>query len=515
MMNAGRKILKLLAFSILTLLLVGPLTAADYDLEKKVRKFTLKNGLRVLLVERHVSPTVSLYIRYRVGAADEAGGRTGTAHLLEHMMFKGTASIGTKNYERERKILRDIKKTGSRLDLEIMKGDRADRNRIEKLTRKLKSLQAEHRKWCIPNEIDRLYTENGAEDMNASTGQDVTTYHVSLPVNRIELWARIESDRMTRPVLREFFTERDVIMEERRQRIESDPEGKLAEQFFAAAFQAHPYGRPILGWPADMRYLNMDETESFFRKTHAPNNTVIAVVGDIDPGATLRIIDRYFGGIPAQALDRSPVTEEPPQTGERRVEVNFDAKPRLMIGYHKPAPPAFDDYVLDVAEAVLSKGRTSRLYRSLVERQQLAETVDAANGMPGSRFPGLFVASATPRSPHGAGDVEGAIYAQLDQLKEELIPERELQKTKNQMKADYIRHLNSNSGLAGMLSYYEIMMGDFRYLTNYIQVIEKIGPADIMTAARKYFRKENRTVATLVSRSGATTKQHGPPPEKQ
>ena len=514
MTNANRKIIFLLAFLFLILLPIRPLIAADSDLEKKVRKFTLKNGLRVLLMERHISPTVSLYIRYRVGAADEASGRTGMAHLLEHMMFKGTPSIGSRNYEKERKILKDIRKTGGLLDLENMKGDKADRQRIEKLTRRLKALHEEHRKWVAPNEIDRLYTENGAEDMNASTGQDVTTYHVSLPANRIELWARIESDRMSRPVLREFFTERDVIMEERRQRVESDPDGKLAEQFFAAAFQAHPYGRPILGWPADMRFLGMDETEAFFRKTHAPNNTVIAVVGDIDPKETLRMIDRYFGGIPAQAIGHSRITEEPAQAGERRIEVAFEAKPRLMIGFHKPAPPAFDDYVLDVAEAVLSKGRTSRLYRSLVEEQQLAETADAANGMPGSRFPGLFVISATPRSPHSASDVENAVYAQLEKLQEEPVPERELQKTKNQMKADYIRHLNSNSGLAGMLSYYEALMGDFRYLTGYLRVIERVGPDDIMKAARKYFQKENRTVATLVSRNGAATRQPEPKLEK-
>lgn len=514
MMTVNRKLYGVL-IPILLLVLVRPLIAADYDLEKKVRRITLKNGLRVLLMERHVSPTVSLYIRYRAGAADEMSGRTGTAHLLEHMMFKGTTSIGTRNYRRERKILQDIKETGARLDLENMKRDRADRNRIQKLTETLKELHAEHRKWVIPNEIDRLYTENGAEDMNASTGQDVTTYHVSLPANRIELWARIESDRMTRPVLREFFMERDVIMEERRQRIESDPEGKLAEQFFAAAFQAHPYGRPILGWPADMRFLNMDETEAFFRKTHAPNNTVIAVVGDVNPEETFKIINRYFGGIPAQDLDHSPITEEPVQTGERRVDVTFDAKPQLMIGFHKPAPPSFDDYVLDVAEAVLSKGRTSRLYRSLVEAQQLAENADAVNGMPGSRFPSLFVVSATPRAPHSAIDVENAVYAELEKLKGEPIPESELQKTKNQMKADYIRHLNSNSGLAGMLSYYETLMGDFRYLTNYIQVIEKIGPNDIMEAARKYFQKENRTVATLLSRGGAEKTQHKSSPEKQ
>jgi len=498
---------------ILFFILACPLIAAEYDLEKRVRKVTLKNGIRVLLMERHISPTVSLYIRYRAGAADETSGRTGTAHLLEHMMFKGTPSIGTKNYRKERKVLEDIKKTGSQLDFEKIKGDRADARLIEKLTRKLKDLHDEQKKWMIPNEIDRLYTENGAEEMNASTGQDVTTYHVSLPSNRIELWARIESDRMTRPVLREFFIERDVIMEERRQRIESDPEGKLSEQFFAAAFHAHPYGRPILGWPADMRFLTMDDTEAFFRKTHAPRNTVITVVGAINPDETLKIINQYFGGIPDRKTEPLPITEEPPQTGERRVEVTFDAKPQLLIGYHKPAPPAFDDYVFDVMESLLAKGRTSRFYRRIVEEQQLAENIEATNGMPGARFPSLFVLSATPRSPHTAAELEKAIYAELDQLKREPVPERELEKTKNQMKADYIRHLNSNAGLAGMLSYFEVLMGDFRYLTNYIPIIEQISSADIMRTAQRHLQKKNRTVASLVSGSDAAILQKQPPPQ--
>ena len=501
-MKMNRKICRLIVV-ILFFVLARPLVAADYDLEKRVKKVTLKNGMRVLLMERHLSPTVSLYIRYRAGAVDEMSGRTGTAHLLEHMMFKGTTSIGTKNYRNERKILQDIKKTGSRLDLEKMRGDKADLKLIEKLTQKLKELYKEQKKWMIPNEIDRLYTENGAEEMNASTGQDVTTYHVSLPANKIELWARIESDRMTRPVLREFFIERDVIMEERRQRIESDPEGKLAEQFFAAAFHAHPYGRPIMGWPSDMRFLTMEDTENFFRKTHAPTSTVITVVGDINPEEILKIINRYFGVIHGQKLDPSPITEEPPQTGERRVDVMFDAKPQLMVGYHKPAPPSFDDYVLDVMEAILSKGRTSRFYRSIVEEQQLAENVEAANSVPGSMFPNLFVISATPRSPHTNGELENAIYTELDKLKREPVPDKELEKTKNQMKVDYIRHLNSNSGLASMLSYFEVLTGDFRYLSNYIHVIEKITPADIMQAARKYLQKDNRTVASLFSRTEA------------
>ena len=263
MLNNSKRILLLSIVSAL-LFLILPDVGYSYDLEKRVVSHTLKNGLKILMVERHLSPTVSFYIRHRVGSVDEDEGKTGTAHLLEHMMFKGTKTIGTKNYSRESKILRLISETGRNLDLERMKGERADKNRIDLLNNQIDELQQEHKKWFLENEIDRLYTENGADDVNASTGKDLTTYHISLPSNKIELWARIEADRMTNPVFREFYSERSVVMEERRQRIESDPEGLLYEQFLATAYIAHPYRRPILGWPSDIRFLSLEYMEAFF-----------------------------------------------------------------------------------------------------------------------------------------------------------------------------------------------------------------------------------------------------------
>jgi predicted Zn-dependent peptidase len=487
-------------FLILLTFLVQSAPAAESDLESRVRKYTLANGIRVLMLERPLSPTVSLYIRQRAGAVDEARGKSGTAHMLEHMMFKGTRTIGSRDYKKEREILNKIEKTGHRLDFENRKGAKGDARVVEMLRAKLKALQDEHKKWIIPNELDRIYTENGAEAMNAGTGQDLTVYYVSLPANKIELWARIESDRLMNPVFREFYTERDVVMEERRQRIETHPGGKLAEQFFAAAFHAHPYGNPILGWPSDMRFLNPDDMSSFLRMATAPHHTVIAVVGAIEPQETLNLIRKYFGRIPAQKTDPPLITEEPPQAGERRVEVIFDAKPQLMMGYRKPPPPASDDYTFDVIEAVLSSGRTSRFYRTLVEGMQIAESVDAVNGMPGARYPNLFMITATPRRPHECRELELAIDAELEKIKREPVPEQELQKVKNQLKADFIRRLNSNNALASMLSYYEVLLGDYRYLTNYINTIDKITAAEIMQAAQKYLNRENRTTATLVSK---------------
>ena len=486
--------------AVLTLLFFRAGTSFSYELEKRVQKFILRNGLTVLLFERHTSPTVSLYIRHRVGAVDEVSGTTGTAHFLEHLMFKGTKTIGTANYSKEKNILQKINRVGNALDREKKKGEQTDKNRLEQLAKQLTALQEQNKRLIISNEIDRLYTENGAIKLNASTGQDVTTYQVSLPANKIELWARIESDRMMNPVFREFYSERDVIMEERRQSVESDPDGKLMEQFLAAAFQSHPYGRPVLGWPSDMSFLNPGYTKDFFNLYHAPNNTVIAIVGDIDPSATMKIVKKYFGDIKRQEIHCPHITEEPPQYGERRVEVSFDANPQVTIGYHKPTLPSFDDYVFDIIESILGQGRTSRFYKILVEEKGLAESVQTANGFPGVRYPNLFAIFATPRHPHTAAELEAEIYMEVEKLKKEGASAKELDITKNRLKADFIRGLASNSGLASELSYYETLVGDYRYLTNHINAIEKITAEDIIRVAKQYLTKENRTVATIVKK---------------
>lgn len=480
------------------LLLPSLLPAQEFG--PKVERFTLDNGLRLLLLRRHLSPTVAIYIRYRVGAADEADGKTGTAHLLEHMMFKGTRTIGTRNFSKEEIILQRIEKKGIALDREKAKGKAATPSILANLSEQLRALQKEQRQFFISNEIDRLYTENGAVGLNASTGQDLTTYKVSLPSNRIELWARIESDRMAQPVFREFYTERDVVMEERRQRAESDPDGKLLEGYLAAAFIAHPYRRPILGWPSDMGYLDIAYMEKFFRKTHAPNNTVIAVVGDIEPSTVLKIVKKYFGWIPRQKLSPGVVTEESPQAAERRIDIAFSAEPQLIMGYHKPPPPAFEDHVFDVIESILTQGRTARLFKALVDEKRLAGRIQASNGLPGARYPNQFVLFAQPRSPHGCSEVEQAINLEIERLKRELVSDKELEKVKNRIRADFIRGLSSNEGLAGMLSYYEALLGDYHYLIDYTSVIDRITPQDVLQAAQRFLTKENRTVATLIKK---------------
>ena len=449
------------------------------------------------MMERHISPTVSLYIRHLVGAVDETKGESGAAHLLEHMMFKGTTTIGTKNYPAERILLDKIELTGVALDKEKRKAQKADAKVIQNLTAQLKELQDQQKQYIIANEIDRLYTENGGLDMNASTGQDVTTYKVSLPSNKIELWARIETDRLLNPVFREFYTERDVVMEERRQRVESDPDGKLYEQFFNTAYTTHPYGRPILGWTEDMTYLSPNSVRKIFAKYKAPENIVIAIVGDINPEDTLKLIDKYFGRIPACREKKNIMPAEPIQTEERRVTVPFDSNPMMIIGFHKPTAPAYDDYVFDVLETILTKGRTSRMYNLLVTEMQIAESVSATNGVPGTRYPNIFTIFAKPRYPHTNVELEEIILQEIEKIKTKPVSDAELAKARNQLKMGYIQSLDSNAELASTLSYYEVLLGDFRYFSNYLTNIEKITSADIQRAARLYLNSENRTIAVL------------------
>lgn len=487
-------------FLVLFLFLLTTPAAWALSLKDRVKEHTLKNGMKVLMLERHYSPTVSFFISFKVGSVDEYPGISGTAHLLEHMLFKGTKRLGTKNYVEEKEILDKIDKIAIELDNERIKGRDADKIKMKGLKAELARLQEKHKKYVIKDEIDSIYSKNGGVMFNASTSYDVTRYMISLPSNRIELWAKIESDRMLNPVFREFYSERDVVMEERRQRTESSPGGKLFENFMAQAFMVHPYRRPILGWGSVVQFLNKADTERFFRAYYAPNNTVVAIVGDIDTVKVLDIIKRYFEDIPPQPLPSSIPLREPGQEGERRVEVRFDANPRLIIGYHKPTVPAFDDYVFDVIDGILSRGRTSRFYKGLIEGEKIAVSAETANGLPGARYPNLFVIFATPRHPHTNAELEQAIYSEIEVLKREPVAEREFRKIKNQLQADFIRRLNFNSGLASMLSYYQTVTGDWRYIEEQLDIIDRITSEDIMKAADKYLTPDNRTVAELVKK---------------
>jgi predicted Zn-dependent peptidase len=477
-------------------------------LAERVIEHRLANGLTVLLVERHEAPIVSINVTFGVGGMHELTGSTGVAHLYEHMAFKGTRTIGTKDYARERPLLEELDRLNAEIKKRRAAGEGTEASELQRLEQTFKEVQDRADQLVVGNEMSLLYQRHGAVGLNASTGKDVTRYVVSLPANRLPLWAAIESDRMAHPVLREFYKERAVVMEERRLRTDDSPNGLLYEAFAAAAFQAHPYGFPTIGWASDIQALTPGETDQFFRTYYGPANATIAIVGDINPKETLALIERTFGAVPPAPTPPPVITAEPEQRGERRVEVEFDAEPIMLIGYHKPAIGHPDDFVFDVIESVLSEGVTSRLYHRIVREKRLATAIGADAGFPGAVAPNLFVISAAPLAPHTTAEVESAVYEELERLKTEPVSAKELEKVLNNLDADLVRALRSNSGLAGQLAYFQTVARDWRYVLKAREKIAAVMPDDIRRVARAYFTKANRTVATLV-RTPKNVKREG------
>ena len=471
-------------------------------LADKVKEHTLKNGMKLLMVERHNSPTVALWIRYKVGSVNERSDERGLAHMLEHMLFKGTKSIGTRNYAAEKPLLADIEKTAQELMAEKLKRDKADKLKIETLSKRLASLESKEDSYVLSNEFSQIYAKNGGSSLNAFTAKDTTAYMVGLPSNKLELWAALESDRMRNAVLRQFYTERNVVMEERRRSYDAEPSGKLWEDFLSAAFIAHPYGQPTIGWMSDIENLSRTKAESFLHRFYAPNNAVVAIIGDIDPQKTVALVEKYFATIPPGRQVPPVAVEEPKQNGERRIEVVGEAEPELMIGFHKPTLPSNDDYVFDVLDMLLADGRTSRLYKKLVIEKQLATDV-STDVAPGILYPNLFIISATPRNPHTVKEVEQAVYQEIERLKTEPVNQTELQRILNNLEAAEIRTMGSNGGIAYRLTEYEASAGTWRYFTEHRQKVAKVTPEDVIRVARKYLDRENCTVGIITKREKA------------
>lgn len=461
-----------------------------------VQKYSLANGIRLITVRNDKGPTVSCYIRFKVGSVDENYNTTGTAHLLEHMLFKGTDRIGSKDWQQEKKLRQKISRLGRARDYARRHGYSEDV--IRSFSRQMKRLRKKARQFTIKDPYDAIYSRHGAKGFNASTSVDVTTYKVSLPKNRLRLWAYVESERLRNPILREFYSERDVVLEERRMRVESKGSGLLYESFLSTAFRAHPYGHPIVGWESTLSYLSQKEAKRFFLNYYQINNMVITVVGDIQGDEVHKIVQKYFGRLP-EGPSHPPRTSvrEPKQRGERRVVVEHQDRPELIIGFHKPSMPAREDYVFDMLGSLLSEGRTSRLKKELVYDKKLATDVNVYASIPGSRYDNLFTIIVTPQKGVAQSRLEKAIYAVLDKLKKHKVSSRELQKVKNRMEFRFLLDLESDSSLASTLSYFEIMAGDWKYLLNYRSVISSITAEEIRQVAQRFLVKSNRTVAYL------------------
>ena len=473
-----------------------PLCLGAENLEDRVVEARLENGLHVLMLERRYAPLVSICMVFKVGSVDDPEGATGTAHLLEHMLFRGTKSIGTRDYEKEKPLVDEIERTATALDSERSLREPREPGRVGELEKRLVELQAKHQKLVLDEELSALYEKQGAVGLNAHTDVDFTTYTVSLPANKLELWMRMESDRLRNPVLRGFYRERKVVLEERRTGVDDNAEGSLYERFLGAAFAAHPYRNPVIGRESHIRRLNVRDVERFRLTHYAPNNVVVALVGDLDPQKVLAQFERYFGDLPAQPVPTKEPAREPKQQAERRIVVHFDAEPRLLLGYHKPRSPHPDDYVFDVIQELLSQGRYSLLQQVLVDEYEFALHASATTSVPGDRYDSLFVIGASPRSSRTLRELKDAILHIVKRLRQEPLPALALKSFKDHMESTWVWELDSNMGLASYLSYFGAL-GNWRYFLDHPRKVRKVRPKDIQRVAAKYFVPENRTVAWL------------------
>ncbi len=467
------------------------------SLESLVTELRLENGLTILVVERPESPTIGLATCFRVGAAEEHRGVYGVTHILEHMLFKGTTEIGTKDWEAEKPHLDRIEELTSSAERERAKGAAADTTLVRSLLdERAREIEAANEP-VVDNELMGIYARNGGVGVNAFTSYDATAYILALPSNRLELWMHLESERLRRPVLRQFYTEIRNILEERRLRVDSDPQGTLQEAFLAAAFDAHGYGYPIIGYPSDIESVTLTETEAWCRRYYAPNRVTLAVVGDVKAESVRALAQKYFGDLPAQEPPEPMETIELPKTGPRRVGVEFDAEPRLLLGWHKANAPDPDDAALRVVSEILTGGSSGRLTKSLVQGRELAASIETDHEFPGTRWPNLFMIEALPRAPHTTAELESALWSELEKLRRDPLPERELQKAKNRIRAEFVRGLESNFGLAVALGVAQASFQDWRVLLESQRAVETVTPEDVLRVARATFRKPRTITAAL------------------
>ena len=493
-----------LALLLLTLAAVAPLAAQDLaSFEAKTKVHVLPNGWTFIIVERPTAPVFSFATVADVGSAQEVPGITGLAHMFEHMAFKGTPNIGTRDYAGEKKALDALEAAYQAWQAERL-APQPDAKKLERLLADFKTKQQTAAGFVVKGEFDELVTREGGVGMNASTGADETRYFYSLPANKAELFAYLESERFFHPVFREFYEERDVVMEERRMSTESQPIGRLVEQFTSAAFAAHPYHQPSIGYTSDLQSITMTDAERFFQTEYVPSRLTTAVVGDVHAETLIPLLDKYFGRIPARPAPPPLRTVEPPQVAEKTVVLEDASQPMYLEAYHKPASTHPDQAVYDAIDDVLSTGRTSRLYRSLVRDKKLAVDVESFSGYPGEKYPNLWAILAVPAFGVSNQQVQTALREELEKLKGQDVSDEEMARFKARSKANLIRSLRSNQGLASQLAEYQRLYGDWRELFRYIDRLDKVTKADVRRVAGEAFRSENRTVAMLVNKPGDT-----------
>ncbi len=473
------------------------------EIEKKVTEFTLSNGLKVIIYENHSAPVFSALTYANVGSVNEHVGITGLAHIFEHMAFKGTSTIGTKDWEKEREAIEKEEKAFLALRAEKAKGSLADPQKLKELEDAFEKAKEEAKSYVIPNEFDEIVEKEGCSGLNASTSFDQTQYYYNFPSNKLELWAYMESERFIDPVLREFYTEKNgVIAEERRMGIESQPVGRLFEEFLGLCYRAHPYGVFVIGHMSDILNITREDAMKFYETYYHANNLILVLAGDVYPEKAKPILEKYFSRLPQRPLPPPVTTQEPKQLGERRVVIKDPSQPFIVIGFHKGDFNDPNETVFEAITDILGEGRTSRLYKRLVRDEKLALDAGAFTGLPGRKYPGLFIFYSVPMQGKTNAENEKALLEEIEKLKNEPVSDEELARVKVRAKGDFIRGLESNMGIAIQLATYEAIAGDWKKMLKKLEEIEKVTKDDIMRVAKEYFKEENRCVAILEHKEG-------------
>lgn len=458
----------------------------------KVHYETLPNGVRVILYNRGIAPVFSGAVVVRVGGSDEVVGQTGISHLFEHMAFKGTRTIGTNDFGRERRLLARLEEIAleSNAAQDLSPEQKAEWDEIHK---ELKEI------W-VSDDFSRRYEKQGAVGQNATTDKEFTKYFVDLPRSAFEFWCQMESDRLIRPVMRQFYQERDVVLEERRMRSDDDPGGRLYELLLGVAYQRHPYRAPVIGYEKDIRSLTATKLEEFRKRYYVPSNIVVSVVGRVNPEEDMKVIARYFGAIPKgpEIIRDIPVEAEP--AGERRATIKMAASPQVIVAYAKPNYPHPDDPPLSVAAEILSGSKISPLYVELVRRRQLAAGIVNEEG-PGNAYPNLLMFGATVKAPHTTDQLLRAFDSVVDRFRRTGPTEAQLEIAKRAIGMSFLGHLQSSQSLALDFASSELMYGSWKASVEWYEKMSQVTVEDVKRVVDTYLVSDRRTIATIESNS--------------
>jgi len=501
------------AFHLAALFLHGALAASLLAQQVPVIEKTLPNGMRLLLVHRPDDPTVSGGWVTHVGSANERPGMTGIAHLFEHMMFKGTPTIGTTNYQRDLEIITEQERVREQMRKEeaavraaYRRGEITDILKPENKTPRYQELEKEfaklvqaQREVLVKNEFDKVYRSAGGSGMNAFTTEDLTAYFVTVPANKLELYMWMESERLLHPVFREFYAERDVVFEERRMRTESTPTGKFQESLNSMFWESHPYHWPVVGWPSDIPAISKAQADEFYATYYAPQNITLVLVGDFQPDTASAMAEKYLGRIPrGPRAAPDVVTLEVAAVAEKRMNAEAEVNPQVQVMWKTVGFGHKDSYALRILGQILAT-RTGRLYKGLVLGSKVATDVQA-NQEP-MKYAGMFYAAGEAAEGRTPGEVEEAIYREIEKLQKEEVPAGELQKVKNNFAAGEYRRLSSNMAILFQLMVND-GMGDWREINEGGPKLQAVTAADVKRVATTYLTKENRTVGTFTRKPG-------------